>query len=212
MQWIVIPYRGPAGAKTRLAGAVSDAARQQISRAMFQHVLNVACTTVGARRVLVVTASHTASAIARRAGACVLRERQSGLNAAVAQACASLRNRGATTAAIVAADLPLLNPANLIALNKRASEGCIGIAPDRAGTGTNAIALPLGAPFAFRFGTDSFRQHCDQLREGVLAVRAIRQPELAADVDVAGDLSLLDHPSALATLPVVAAASYRVLG
>lgn len=209
MQWIIIPYRGPANAKTRLFGSISDTARRHISRAMFQHVLNVACATAGASRVLVVTPSRTAAALARRAGASVLRERSHGLNAAVQEACAYLRARGATTATIVAADLPLLSQANLTRLNLRASRGHIAIAPDRGGTGTNAVALPLGARFTFKFGADSFRLHVEQGRSQNIPVRAMRQAELAADVDVPTDLALLSDPAALSTLPSVDADVYR---
>ncbi len=209
MQWIVIPYRGPATAKTRLSGCLSDAARRHVSRAMFQHVLNVACATAGARRVLVVTASNTAASLAKRAGAAVLRERSQGLNEAVEAACAHLRTRGATTATIIAADLPLLSRANLTALNARASRGHVALAPDRGGTGTNAVALPLGARFAFKFGADSFRLHLSQSNGATLPVRVMNHAALAADVDVPEDLALLADPAALSTLPSVEADAYR---
>lgn len=209
MHWIVIPYRGPATAKTRLSACLSDTARRHVSRAMFQHVLNVACATAGAKCVLVVTGSRTASSLAKRAGALVLRDTAEGLNAAVQNACAHLRARGATTAAIVAADLPLLSRANLASLNLRARHGQIAIAPDRGGTGTNAVALPLGAPFTFKFGDDSFRLHMEQAHSKALPVLALRQMELAADVDTPADLALLCEPAALSTLPSVDANAYR---
>lgn len=209
MQWIVIPYRGPATAKTRLSACLSDAARRHVSRAMFQHVLNVACATAGPQRVLVVTSSRTGTQMAKRAGAVVLRERAHGLNAAVQEACAFLRARGATTATIVAADLPLLVKANLASLNTRASRGHIAVASDRSGTGTNAVALPLGAPFTFKFGADSFRLHVEQGRTRSLPVRALHQRQLASDVDVPDDLELLADPAALSSLPSVDHAAFR---
>lgn len=211
MQWIVIPYRGPAGAKTRLAGSLSEDARRQVSRAMFQHVLNVACETVGAGRVLVVTASRTAAAMARRVGAQVLKERAPGLNAAVQEACTHLRARGATTATVVAADLPLLSKSSLMSLNARASRGDVAIAVDRSGTGTNAVALPLRTPFVFKFGEDSFRLHLEQGNSRRVPVRAMTAPQLAADVDVPEDLALLADPAALSTLPSVQSAAFRGL-
>jgi 2-phospho-L-lactate/phosphoenolpyruvate guanylyltransferase len=159
MHWIVIPFRGVESAKSRLSACLSDEARRQVAIALFQHVLNVACRVAGPRHVLVVTPSATAVKTARRASAAVLPEAVTGHNEAIEQACAHLRGRGASTAAIVAADLPLLKPSNIEALMRSARSGTIAIAPDREGLGTNAIALPLAVPFRFQFGAGSRHEH-----------------------------------------------------
>lgn len=211
MHWVIIPFRGPGSAKSRLAEGLSDTARRQVARAMFQHVLNVSCRAAGPKRVLVVTPSVRASRIAKRVGACVLRQDGTGHNEAVAQACAYLRRHGALTATIVAADLPLLATSDVALLMRRARDGSVAIAPDRAGAGTNALALPLSLPFVFHFGDGSFNRHQQQVRERYVPLRSVRQPGLASDVDVVGDLELLEDPEALSTLPTVGAASYRGL-
>lgn len=210
MHVVVIPFRGPASAKSRLAASITDTARRQISRAMFQHVLNVSCDVTGSRRVLVVTGSRTATVIARRCGASVLRDMTTGHNEAVAAGIEHLRARGATTAAIVAADLPLLQADNLAALERCARDGNVGIAPDRAGSGTNALALPLSVPLTYHFGANSLYRHRREARRYGATVRLLRQLGLAADVDTPDDLELLADPAALSTLPSVGAA-YRGL-
>lgn len=211
MHWVVIPFRGPGSAKSRLAEGLSDTARRQVARAMFQHVLNVSCRVAGPKRVLVVTPSVTASRIAKRVGACVLRQVGAGHNEAVTQACAYLRKQGALTATILAADLPLLETSNVVAMIKGARQGNVTIAPDLAGEGTNALALPLTLPFTFHFGEGSYRRHRLQSRDRLALMRSVRQPGLASDVDVVDDLALLDDPAALSTLPSVSANSYRGL-
>ena len=202
MHWVVIPFRGIESAKSRLAGSLSDAARRHIARAMFQHVLNVSCTAVGAKRVMVVTPSGTAARMAKLSGASVLREQEPGLNEAVTRACSLLRSRGNSTATIVASDLPLIGPDHITMLTTRARMGCVGIARDKSGEGTNAVALPLGARFQFAFGEHSFFRHLRQ-RSPTLPVTIIRDRALAADVDIPEDLVLLDEPGSLATLPPV---------
>lgn len=211
MHAIVIPFRGPATGKSRLAQGISDAARRQIARAMFQHVLNVACATASPSQVLVVTSSRTAGAIARRRGAGVLREATIGHNQAALQAFDHLRSRGMTTAAVVSADLPLLKKTDLRYLEWCAREGAVGIAPDRGDSGTNALAMPLGIPFAFHFGADSRVLHVIQARALGAPVKFARQIGLISDVDTPGDLELLSAPSALSTLPRVGATAYRAL-
>lgn len=211
MHWVVIPFRGAATGKSRLSSDLSEAARRQVALALFQHVLNVACGVAGPQHVLVVTPSSSASKTARRAGAQVLRETSPGHNEAIAQACAHLRARGASTAAIVAADLPLLEATDVELLTRCARSGAIGLAPDRAGAGTNAIALPLGVPFQFHFGSESLREHHRQARRQIGTCRFVRQEGLASDLDTASDLDLLGHPGALSTLPAFGQASYRGL-
>jgi 2-phospho-L-lactate guanylyltransferase len=209
MHAIVIPFRGPGSAKSRLASGITDTARRQIARGMFQHVLNVACEVSGPRRVLVVTASKTAAVIARRCGAGVLRETAAGYNEAVAEAIEHLRTRGATTAAVVAADLPLLKASNLAVLERCGRDGNVGIAPDRSGGGTNALTLPLSLAFKFHFGADSLYRHQREGRRLGATVRLVRQAGLASDVDTPDDLDLLVDPAALSTLPRVGKMAYR---
>ena len=211
MHWVVIPFRGPETAKSRLGQGLSEAARRHVAGAMFQHVLNVSVAAAGAARVLVVTPSTTAARTARRMGAAVLRETVSGHNEAVTEACRHLRARGASTATIVAADLPLLAQSNVEALMRWARAGLVALAPDRSGEGTNAIALPLTLAFQFHFGEDSYAFHLMRYRRGNVRVRTVRHAALAADVDVPADLALLTDPAALSTLPTVSAAAYRRL-
>lgn len=203
MHAVVIPFRGPASGKSRLAAGISDAARRQIARAMFQHVLNVACAAVRAQNVLIVTGSRTAANIARRCGATVLRETISDHNAAVAQAVAHLRTRKFTTVAIVSADLPLLKPSDLAALEQCARGGRLAIATDKGGRGTNALAMPLSLGFDFHFGPASLFRHRLEARQRGVQFRLVHAPGLTDDVDTPDDLKLLAHPAALCTLPTV---------
>src|SRR3546814_8570724 len=55
-------------------------------------------------------------------------------------------------------DLPLLVPEEIEALIQAAGGGC-ALAPDRHGSGTNAIALMAAAPFEFAFGENSLALH-----------------------------------------------------
>lgn len=211
MHWIVIPFRGAESGKSRLGQGLSEAAREHVARAMFQHVANVAAAAAGASRVLVVTPSAGATKLARKAGVAVLRETAPGQNEAVMQACLHLRGKGAATATIVSADLPLLARRNLELMMRRARDGQIALAPDRTGEGTNAISLPLRTDLRFHFGEHSYSRHVLHYRRTNLLVRAVRQVELASDVDVPEDLALLSDPAALSTLPSVDSGAYRRL-
>ena len=63
------------------------------------------------------------------------------------------------------------------------------MAPDRAGTGTNALALRPPDVIGFRFGAGSFAAHAAEIeRAGVPAV-AVNRGGLAFDLDTPADLA-----------------------
>ncbi len=89
----------------------------------------------------------------------------------------------------LAADLPLLAPADVHALLRRAGPDRAVIAPDRLGLGTNAVAAPPGFPFTF--GAPSFARHVALARAAGLTVIPLRTPGLAVDLDGPWDMDLL---------------------
>src|SRR3546814_20566370 len=81
-------------------------------------------------------------------------------------------------------DLPLLVPEEIDALIQAAGGGC-ALAPDRHGSGTNAIALMAAAPFEFAFGENSLALH--RTTSGRRAA-IVRRLGLSLDVDTPDDL------------------------
>ncbi len=90
---------------------------------------------------------------------------------------------------MVPANLPQTSAldADLLAAAPR---GTLSIAPDRHGTGTNALSLPLpdAKSCTFAFGTGSFARLCGEAQRLGLEVEIIRSPGLARDIDEPGDL------------------------
>ena len=113
-----------------------------------------------------------------------------GLNPALHSALAEVAALGASRAVVVAADLPTVTPRDLELL-AAVPAGEIGIAPDRHGTGTNALSLPLpqAAGFAFAFGADSFARHHDEAERLGLTIEVIHSHGLARDIDEPPDLA-----------------------
>ena len=111
-----------------------------------------------------------------------------GLNAAAAAALAAADGK-ASRLILIHGDLPLVT-ARDIELLAAAPAGEIAIAPDRHGTGTNAISLPLPAArgFSFAFGTDSFARHNAEAGRMGLGISEVHSPGLSRDVDEPDDL------------------------
>ncbi len=186
--WVVTPIKAPEECKTRLRGALSEAARRDLVASMLRHVVEVAGATAGVDEVLLIgPSSHGLPAAVRR-----LADPGGGLNAALAAAMRAAAEAGVGRLILVAADLPRLTAADLEAL-AGVDAGAIAIAPDSLGVGTNALSLPLPAArgFAFHYGPGSFARHQAEAMRLRLPLRVIRSATLGLDIDEPADLDAL---------------------
>ncbi len=113
----------------------------------------------------------------------------SGLNPALASAFADAERAGVDRVIFIAGDLPQIT-ARDVELLSLAPDGSVAIAPDRHGTGTNAISLPIPAArgFTFFFGPDSFALHSAETRRVGLELETIQSNGLMRDIDEPADL------------------------
>ncbi|MEO7248291.1 MAG: 2-phospho-L-lactate guanylyltransferase, partial [Novosphingobium sp.] len=120
----------------------------------------------------------------------LLPEPEGGLNAAVSSARETVAARGATRIVTLAGDLPQVTAADVGAL-ATLLPGVIGIAPDRHGTGTNALSLPLpeALNFIYAYGPGSCVKHKAEAARLGLTLREINSPGLARDIDEPADLA-----------------------
>ncbi len=183
--WAVIPAKPASEGKSRLAPVLSPASRLRLNLRLFEHTLATVSAVFAPGRIIVVSRDAALLEIAEAAGARGLRERGDDLNEALHQAAALLPpGRGLLT---VSTDLPNLTPDDLRAM--LAPQGRVAIAPDRAGTGTNALFTSPAAAIPYAFGLDSFARHkAAAARIGVLP-RIISRPGLAFDLDMPEDLA-----------------------
>lgn len=186
---VLVPVKAFADAKARLTPVLSPAQRESLARWTAERVLAAA----GERAVYVACDDEGVAEWATAHGALVLWHPGVGLNAAVSNSVADLRERGVGHAIVAHGDLP--RPGALATV---AMADTITLVPDTAGDGTNVIALPTDAPFEFAYGAGSFRRHLAHALQSGLAVAVRRDPLLALDIDVPSDLS---HPRVQEVLP-----------
>ena len=191
--WVVIPVRGIAEGKSRLAGVLDPPARARLNRQLLASTLGAIEKWRGdLSRCVVVSSCRETLATAARLGAAVLDEgaEARGLNAAAAQGTAYARSRGAQSALVLACDLPYLNADALAAMvGASEAERHMVIAPDRHETGTNALLVSAREAFDFHFGEGSCAKHAALAAErGWRAVR-FRRPEIEFDLDTPADLA-----------------------
>jgi 2-phospho-L-lactate guanylyltransferase len=184
--WAVIPVKRLADGKSRLSAALAPDARIRLVQTMAAHVVAAAQAAPNIDHVCIVGPERLGlpGDIER------IDDPGEGLNAALSHAVAALAERGATRIVAVAGDLPQVTGHD-IALLAAAPDGEIAIAPDRHGTGTNALSLPLpqASDYAFTFGRDSFSHHHGEAERLGLAIETIHSLGLERDIDEPPDLA-----------------------
>ena len=181
----------PAG-KSRLSAVMDNAARSELNRWLLLRTLRVVAAWLGnAQHCLVVSPCRSTLALARHTGVATLAEQAfaPGLNAALAQGAEYAAAHGARRLLILPSDLPRLDIAALRAMTALSDGGAdVVIAPDRHGTGTNALLVPAAAR-EFAFGEGSLARHRAMAQACGLRAQACAHAALAFDLDTAGDFS-----------------------
>ncbi len=192
-RWLIVPAKPFREAKSRLAVVMTEAERIALSAALLEHTLHIARESGIFAQIVVVSRDAAALSVASAHGALALREAHADLNVALTQAADYASAARATAALILPADLPHLRAANLHELAAAfAGAHSVVIAPSRDG-GTNALFLPLPAPFAFAFGADSCRTHEQRARAAGCSVTFVENAALSFDLDSPADLAELTN-------------------
>lgn len=191
----VVPVKGLASGKSRLATALSPARRVDLLLATLRRVLDALVHPAIVARI-VVSPDPAVRDAAHSMDACFLPQVASGaadgLNAALDQARRSAPARDATALLAVLGDLPLLSRADVAALLALAeAPRCAALAPDRHETGTNALLLRPPDALPFLFGAGSFARFRAAATASGVVVRDYRAPGTALDLDTPADLAYL---------------------
>ena len=186
---IIVPHRGLEAAKTRLAPILDPEERVMLASQLLQRVLKVSREV--SDDVEVISPSRPLAEIVEAAGARLAVQRGMGLNEGLDQARSQALLDGIDTLIVLHGDLPNLTATDIETLaGALPADGGPGvaIAPDRAGTGTNALALRPPGVIPFRFGIGSFAAHAAAVERAGVPCVAVNRGGLAFDLDTPDDL------------------------
>lgn len=186
LRWrALVPLKQGDAAKSRLASVLDAGERRGLAERMARHVLAV----LEAAPQVVGVELLSPRPLAGWHGDW-LRDPGEGLNAALDR---WRQAHAGENLLVVHADLPRLDDEGLGVLLEAAGAVGAALATDRAGKGSNALALRAGTVLCYRFGPDSRRLHAEQ----VPGMAVLSLPGLAFDVDTADDIALLaeDYPA-----------------
>jgi 2-phospho-L-lactate/phosphoenolpyruvate guanylyltransferase len=201
----VVPVRSLSGAKSRLGEPLDAEERAELVSALLRRVVTAALGSDRLAGAVVVSPDDGLLDRAGELGARVVRQDGDGLNEGLVEARARVLSQGATAVLILPADLPGATTEaidGLVESAERASRRkpgrpLVALAPDRHGTGTNALLVSPPGAIEFRFGEGSRAAHRAEA-ERVGAAYVETDGPLAFDLDtpddlLAADLAGLDH-------------------
>lgn len=190
----LMPVKGFANAKQRLASLLSASDREILAEAMFKDVLRQVLSARGLEETFVVTGDGRVSEIASSMGASVIQETEErGETEAVLFAQARLKQKGVPVALIIPADIPLVRSSDIeLLLQAVPSAGPASpfalLVPSHDRMGTNALLLSPPDVIKPRFGYDSFAYHLGQVGARGLPQRVLENERIALDIDEPKDL------------------------
>jgi 2-phospho-L-lactate/phosphoenolpyruvate guanylyltransferase len=190
----ILPIKSFGSAKQRLAGLLGSGARQALVQAMFQDVLAALRHVPELDAIAVVTANAVAERAAYGEGVLLLADdREAGHSEAATIGIRHALDSGFDRVLLVPGDTPLLDPAEVGGLLRRAEVEATGVVvvPDRHGTGTNALLLSPPAAIEPAFGSGSRDRHEALAAAAGASCRVEALPSLAIDVDTPEDLAEL---------------------
>jgi 2-phospho-L-lactate/phosphoenolpyruvate guanylyltransferase len=178
-EWrVVVPIKQGRDGKTRLAAMLGDNARSSLAERMAAHVLGVLQGCFDCTQITVLSPHRPANWEGDW-----MRDEGRGLNAELS---AWRDAQGNSPILIIHADLPLLKKDDVQALLQAAGQGA-ALATDRAGQGTNALAIADKRPMVLCFGANSRSRHCDQYPD----VPVLQREGLMADLDTPEDAQFI---------------------
>jgi 2-phospho-L-lactate guanylyltransferase len=187
MRLCIVPMKPLADAKARLSGVLTPDERRTLSLAMLSDVCRAASAMDA---VWVLNSDADAADCARAAGAEPRPDPApgEGLNASLDAATAVATEDGATGVLVLSADCPAATPADVKAVAIGAG---VVMAPDRYGTGTNALWRNPPGIIQAAFGGNSRRSHIALAHVHRVPFAVMPLPRLALDVDRPEDLNAL---------------------
>jgi 2-phospho-L-lactate guanylyltransferase len=189
---IVVPVKSLSRAKRRLAPVMAPLERAALSLAMLEDVLDASLAQLG-WETWVLSPDEAVLEVAARRGATPVMEEKPPLSAAVRQAEQEASERGASSLAILLADLPLVTAAPLGEALR--TLGPVVATPSLTG-GTNLLLRRPPRAMPARFGPSSFDRHLEGARRRGLPVAIVDRPELRFDLDTPVDIAwYLAHSS-----------------
>lgn len=190
---IIVPVKRFSEAKTRLAGSLLPAERENLAELLVSTVLDQLARVRRMRRVILASSEPSLERMAARFGFEMLMDdpHLPGLNAAVDRAIMHAVASGATDVGVVFSDLPLFNAnefESIIDAHLGGAPVQVTIVLDRFGTGTNVRLCRPGDLLPSLYGRNSAIEHQRAAALTGAEIRLVESDCFSHDLDKFADI------------------------
>ena len=180
---IVVPMKNLSASKTRLAGTLSNSARNKLVRLLYEKTLKflIPIAAVEKIEIAVVTKCKYAKTIAKELNVQIIEEPSNlGLSDAIFHSAITAKAMGCERLCVIPADLAAPLASDLIAMLN--SEAPVTICPS-SDLGTNALVVSPPDAIPFRYGSRSSLSHLHEATEKGIKARVMKLDSLTFDID-----------------------------
>lgn len=186
---ILVPVKNLAHTKQRLAPALEQHDRTELSQAMLFDVLSTLAAWVERPEISLVTGEPFARQLARHFSFSVIPDHANRSETdAIEMATRVCESRRVETTLVIPGDIPLIQVWELERILQDAPPQGSVLVPSFDGRGTNAVLRRPPGIFPLRFGNDSFEPHLAAARATQKPCVVLNLPGIALDVDQPSDL------------------------
>ena len=192
----IVPLKALSSTKQRLAGVLSEVARQSLVMAMADAVLSQLRSHPKIDKVSIVCGEGWSEAQFADPSLRVWQESvlaAKGLNNALT---AALTKAECDSVLLIHGDLPFLQRVDITRVVSTASRVDVVLCSDQTATGTNALLMPRDTPLVLSFGERSFDRHREAAMTLGASWEAVQASGIATDIDSPEDLLLLSAEAA----------------
>lgn len=180
----ILPMKDPLRAKSRLASVLPDAVRARLAMALYRRMLGFLRAAQPGVDILVVSDAEEIRAVSQ--GVRFLRQKATGLNAAIEEGAKWALARGYGSICVLPADLA--DPSREDLARLLALKGGVVLAPAHDG-GTNALLATPPDAIDFCFGQGSCAAHQKAAERAGVACTIAPLESLKYDIDTSVDLA-----------------------
>jgi 2-phospho-L-lactate guanylyltransferase len=188
----VVPVKRLSEAKSRQASILSPEERALLALDLLTHVLDILLASPEIEAVAVI--SPRPEELHLPPGVTQIVQEREGLNELLEQGREWAVERRADALLILFEDLPLLSLGDISRIAQMGEKrGTIVLAPDRHGSGTNALLSHPVTLARFAFGPGSFDAHRRSATKSGAMVQVYRSAGTGLDIDTPDDLDYLEE-------------------
>ncbi len=187
----IVPVKGLADGKKRLATYLGPSERKSFVEAMLLDVLDSLHKSRQFAEIMVISPDPSVSHQAHESDSLFLRQHGTGLNSAVRQATHSVLNREVSSITTVLADLPLLEARDveeLVQISGKVPR--VVLAPSLKG-GTNVMLRAPPSIVHSHYGRWSYAKHMRSAQTKGVSTYSISNSRISFDIDTVDDLRKL---------------------